>query len=153
MEYCDNGELFEYIVKKIIMDYDIYRLEKLYTLFLNKTKVISFHGVADTLVSINDKLAFLANINNSSVEIIGQRRVNDIFRSCNHGLDADFLKMFEYVLRNYNTKMDRSVLFFEDKFIETNNCSYKIDNSDGIPIMYCSPKYEYPFDILSKIKL
>lgn len=149
----DKSEIlrFDYIVSKFLMDKDIYDLNKLYEMFKNEAFIISFHGVADNLISINDKLPFLANINNSSVEIIGPKRVNNMVKSYGHGLDADFLSMFDYVIRRYNTKCGQSVFKFEDRTFETMFCSYRIENGDSIPILYAMPKYDFPFEKIKNI--
>lgn len=131
---------FDYIISQFIFDREIYDLMKLYELFENEAKIISFHGCADTLIDINRKLEFLVGIKNASVELIGPKRVNDTFKSYDHGLGADFLKMFDYVMSRYHTNVSRSVLRFEERLFKTQRASYSIDNSDGIPILYCVPK-------------
>lgn len=131
---------FKYITSEIIFDRDIYKLEKMYSLFENKTSVLSFHGVGDNLIAINDKLNFIMGIKNSSVEIIGPQRTDDVFKSYRHGLDADFIKMFAYVLNRYKTNVNYQVLNFDDRHFETEYAVYYIDNSDGIPVLYCNSK-------------
>lgn len=131
---------FDYYISKIIFDREIYLLNYLYELIENKAKIISFHGIADDFISINDKLNFLLNIKNSSIEIIGPKKLDEAFKAYTHGLNSDFLKMFNYVNNRYKTNLDQSVLLFEDRSFETRVASYVIDNSDGIPILYCNPK-------------
>ncbi len=136
-----NSELrFSYIIGNIIFDREIYYLEKMYRKFLNEARIISFHGGGDNLISINDKLTFLSDINNSSIEVFGKGRVNEVFKSCAHGLGADFLKMFDYVYNKYITNSQKTVLKFEDRIFETSKAQYRIDNSDGIPVLYIIPR-------------
>lgn len=133
---------FDYILRNIIFDRDIYNLQVMYKLFNNSTRIISFHGTADNLVSINDKLVFIADTKNASIEIIGSNRIDEAFRSCGHGLDADFLKMFDYVMERYRTNACKPTLAFDDRVFETKYAVYGIDNSDGIPVLYCTLKQQ-----------
>lgn len=133
---------FDYLLKKIIFDRDIYNLQVMYKLFDNSTRIITFHGTADDLVSINDKLTFIADTKNTSIEVIGSARIDDIFKSNGHGLEADFLKMFDYVMEHYKTNTDKAALSFENRMFETKYAKYSIDNSDGIPVLYCTLKQQ-----------
>lgn len=140
----------DYLIKNIIMDREIYNLRIMYPK-INETRIISFHGVDDTLISVNDKVNFLCGVRNTSIELIGKSRIdNKIFNSSTHGLGADFLELFRYVLRNYKLESQNTVLKFRDRIFETQYASYKIDNEDGIPILYCTPKYDYQYDKLAE---
>jgi hypothetical protein len=59
--------------------------------------------------------------------------------------------MFDYVLGRYKTQANHPVLKFENRAFETAFASYEINNDDGIPILYCIPKYEYPYDFITKL--
>jgi hypothetical protein len=72
--------------------------------------------------------------------VFGKGRVNEVFKSCAHGLGADFLKMFDYVYNKYITNSQKTVLKFEDRIFETSKAQYRIDNSDGIPVLYIIPR-------------
>ena len=142
---------FHYIISEIILDEEIYDLNKRYNAFTNAANIISFYGISDNLVEISDKAFFLSQIQNSSLEIVNIGRVdNRMFFSTGHGLGADFLEMFRYVMKRYNTSSDENrLLFFERKF-ETEKCSYEICIEEGIPILFCTPKYDYDFSLLER---
>ncbi len=131
---------FSYIIKNIVQDRDIYCLESLYAMIDNKANIFSAHGIEDRLSPVADKIVFLSEVKNSSIEVIGPGRVNEFFQSCEHGLSADFIKMFDYVYHKYITRVEFAVLCFSDRVFETKYARYEIDNSDGIPILYCTLK-------------
>ncbi len=143
--YCGGQEnifetTFNYLIKQLVQDLDIYSLGNLYALIDNKAKIFSAHGLADSLSPLPDKIVFLSEVKNSSIEVIGPGRVNEVFRSCEHGLDADFIKMFDYVYHRYDLRVEYAAFCFADRVFETKNAKYEIDNSDGIPILYCTLK-------------
>lgn len=87
-----------------------------------------------------DVISDLYNPKNTSIEVIGSARIDDIFKSNGHGLEADFLRMFDYVMEHYKTNTDKAALNFENRMFETRYAKYSIDNSDGIPVLYCTLK-------------
>lgn len=144
-----NGTIFHYIISEIVMDEEIYDLKKRYAGFENTANIVSFYGLTDNLVSLNDKAFFVSQVRNAAIEIINGARVDGkVFKSTDHGLDADFLEMFGYVVRRYNTSSEKECLNFAENRFETDKCAYEICIEEGIPILYCSPKYDYDFDRL-----
>lgn len=146
-----NNIRFNYLIHHINMDAQIYDSKYLYSLNKNKAFIVSFHGVADTLVSINEKISFASKIDNMSIEVIGEDRVDHVmFNHAGHGLGADFLKLFCYAMKKYRTQADEIVLRFEDRDFATENAEYHIRNEDGIPILYYHLLKEYDYDGLSR---
>lgn len=130
---------FDYLVKKVIDDLEIFDIENLYSKFSNKSKVISYHGVDDNLINCKDKFEFCKNANNCTYIEISQEDVDGIvFKSTKHGLDADFIELFDYTMNNlpfefekdYNIDLQNRVVF------QTSKHKYIIDYTDIIPKIY-----------------
>ena len=144
-----NNQRFHYIISELVMDEEIYDLKRRYATFDNTAGIVSFFGLSDNLVSINDKVSFISQVKNASIEIINGARIDrKVFYSTDHGLNADFLEMFRYVMKRYNTSSEKECLKFTESAFETSKCSYEICMEEGVPILYCTPKYNYDFDKL-----
>ncbi len=143
---------FDYLISKIVMDSQIYDLNFLYRSLNNTCHIISFHGMDDHNVApIADKISFSSTVKNMSIELISKSRVDNIrFRSTDHGLDADFIELFAYVMSNYHTESRENVLSFEDRVFNTQSAEYSIENEYGIPILFYSLKTPYDFNKLSE---
>lgn len=71
-------------------------LEAVYKDFDNEAKIISFQGANDNLIDYTIKRKLINQVSNAEFLLIGEKEVDGhIFKSNRHGLDADFLKMFE----------------------------------------------------------
>ncbi len=144
-----NNQRFHYIISELVMDEEIYDLKRRYATFDNTAGIVSFFGLSDNLVSINDKVSFISQVKNASIEIINGARIDrKVFFSTDHGLNADFLEMFRYVMKRYNTSSEKECLTFTESAFETSKCTYEICMEEGVPILYCTPKYNYDFDKL-----
>ena len=100
---------FDYLAKKIIKDTKILDLKWLYSNFENNCNIISYHGITDELISYLDKKEFCNNIKKCKYQEISENKIdNVIFKSTSHGLDADFIKLFEYTMRNGDIKFEKS---------------------------------------------
>lgn len=126
--------IFKYMIATIPIDTGIYDINKLYTGFKNKAKIISFHGANDKLISLCDKEKFILSVTNAIIEVIHESNVNDMFGSSEHGLQADFLKVFGYVCNKYSEfTIKKTEEKFYENVVETDTHYYKIDMSLGIP--------------------
>ena len=152
--FGDSPIVFHYLIKDIVMDKDIYNLQYLYHIRgINKANVVAFHGVGDELSPITDKLMLALQNDRFSLEAIGEERIdNRRFKSITHGLNADFLEVFDYVIKRYKTVADESVLKFNNQSFETERCKYWIDVSSGIPQLFYDPLFEYDFSSLDMYK-
>lgn len=100
---------FDYLAKKIIKDTKILNLKWLYSNFENNCNIICYHGTTDKLISYLDKKEFCNNIKKCKYQEISENKIdNVIFKSTSHGLDADFIKLFEYTMRNGDIKFEKS---------------------------------------------
>jgi len=127
---------FEYLAKTIDYDEELLYLPLLYKKFHNNCKIICYHGTDDNLISNIDKKNFAKNINNLIYNEISPSRVDgQIFRSTQHGLNADFIKMFDYAMKT-------DVSFPKQKSISLNNVLYRtkkniyyFDYNNLVPIL------------------
>ncbi|WP_338627164.1 DUF2920 family protein [Clostridium baratii] len=138
-----NGEtvlnfVFDYIARDIIDDHQIIDLEYIYNGFSNKAKILSFHGEKDHLISLEDKRNFIKKLDNAELIRIGEDNLQsykDIFKNYKHGLGADFLKLFEYLVEEYNLLSIETNNTGEIKnlYIETDLYRYIFDYSNDFP--------------------
>lgn len=137
-----NGNLeavisFDYLARKIPQDREFLDLNNLYMQFNNKCRIISFQGVTDTLVNRWEKRSFCRRLNNCSyIEITPENVEGIVFKSTNHGLDADFIALFDHVMKNF------SLTFHQKEKIDLSSIIYKsekwqyiIDYSKGLPVV------------------
>ncbi|ANY68726.1 hypothetical protein BBD42_21350 [Paenibacillus sp. BIHB 4019] len=98
-----NGVEFTFLARKVVIFPELYDLRILYSNFENKAKIISYHGEDDALEPIERKEALVGHIDNCIFNRINKKDLNTDgpFGSTGHGLKADFLKMFDYVISNY----------------------------------------------------
>lgn len=116
---------FDYLAKKLVNDSQILELEFLYSKFQNSCNIISYHGTTDNLIKYEAKSAFCKKVSNCYLQKISQNKVdNVVFKSTNHGLDADFKKLFEASLskriisfdKGTELELDDEVIFMTDKY-------------------------------------
>lgn len=82
-----------------------------------------------------DKVVLKNIINHFSYNEIDETRVdNKIFKSNQHGLDADYLELFNLVIKEYNFK-SRIINKSDMVVYETQKNSYHIDYSNKIPFI------------------
>ncbi|SFC60845.1 DUF2920 family protein [Clostridium uliginosum] len=127
---------FDYLAKKLHIDKELLNLQHIYSNFKNTCKIICYHGVTDNLISNFEKKDFCKMVENCQYNEISLDKIDGyIFKSTNHGLDADFLKLFHFA---YNkVKMDFKRNNFIDLqnnvIIKTNNGEYLINYDDILP--------------------
>lgn len=151
-----SGEkrVFEYKIGDIIMDSHIYDLVRMYSYNKdNNARIVCFHGLDDELALLSEKILMVSCLQNSSIEIIGDHRIDGtVYKSSEHGLGADFIELFRYAYERYNTKSNTAVLRYSERKFETNNVKYHIKmEDDNIPILYYTPKYNYSYEKLNDI--
>ncbi|NRT22551.1 hypothetical protein B0H69_003928 [Clostridium beijerinckii] len=127
---------FDYFAKRINLNTDYLQLSNLYKNIDNSCIIISYHGTNDNLALLDDKVNELSNINNVTLNIISDINLEDsIFKNTNHGLGADFIKLFDFFYKKYVTDITHnSLLNFENNTI-LNGSNLEIDYTNGIPIV------------------
>lgn len=127
---------FDYLAKRLIKDIELLNLPYLYSKFENKCKIISYHGTADNLINCQDKSAFCSKIRNCIYNEISQDEVDNIvFKSTNHGLDSDFIELFNYTINNFNIDFEKhTTIDLQNEIIyETSKYKYVIDYRNIVP--------------------
>ncbi|MFD3157499.1 DUF2920 family protein [Haloimpatiens sp. FM7330] len=130
---------FDYLAKKIDYDRELIYLPKLYSKFINNCNIISYHGTTDSLITNIDKRKFCLSIEKCLYNEISNDKVDGvIFKSTNHGLDADFLELFKYTINNlekFNIEIGKSNCFKLDDYvkIKTQKQEYLIDYTNVLP--------------------
>lgn len=127
---------FDYLAKKIIKDKEILNLNNIYSNFHNDSIIVSYHGTSDELVSCKDKKTFCEKVNNCTYVEINEPKVdNIIFKSTKHGLDSDFIKLFDYTMDNFDVKFEKGNRFDlpNQVVFQTSQHKYIIDYEDIIP--------------------
>lgn len=126
---------FNYFASQREYDEGILFLPLLYQQVDNKCKIECFHGTTDSLISHIEKRDFCRGIKDCHYNEVDINDIDDvIFKSTNHGLDADFLKLFDYVFKNTTFERGHEISQRTVSF-ETNRANYLIDYRDGIPMM------------------
>lgn len=117
---------FQYLAKETCPDKQILTLPSLYKQFKNNCNIISFHGVTDELVNHLEKRNFINSIPKANYYEVSEYRLDGrIFNSTNHGLGADFLELFAYVMDElYN---EQWINPSSDKFSLPDNTSYRTE--------------------------
>lgn len=128
---------FDYLANRLPYDQEILFLPSLYKKFHNKTTIITFQGTTDNLINHNGKKNFCESINASIYNEISNDKIDGkVFKSTNHGLDADFLKLFDYVMDNQLVSNKKTtVIDIPSVEFETSKYRYLFNYSSGVPIM------------------
>ncbi|MFC3799880.1 DUF2920 family protein [Cohnella sp. GCM10012308] len=130
--------IFDYLAKKIVTkDRKILSLPFLYNNLNKFCQIHSFHGSADTLITFGEKRKFCNGVRNCFLHEITESKVdNQIFKSNSHGLDADFLLLFDYVMTELDVRFGHGTeIMIENHEIRTDMFTYHFDYSNKIPIL------------------
>jgi hypothetical protein len=124
----------DYIASKTskLKDNDLLDLRFLYNSFKNNSEIISFHGINDTLVKESEKSTFCRGVNNCTYSYIDQKDVDGmVFKSTTHGLDADFLLLFDKVVGNKKFN-ERDNVYLDEYRFHTKEKEYIFDYRSGL---------------------
>lgn len=135
MNICIN-----YFVASMKERVDVFNLQQLYADFKNRCNIVSYHGVDDELLDYKEKEVFCHDIAKCSLQIISEQEVDGMmFKSTKHGLDADFLKLFDFAMSEQrfskkksggrNIEIEDSVEFATDLY------QYTVNYSSGLPVI------------------
>lgn len=125
---------FDYIVKQLLQDKKALSLHSLYKRFKNGAYIYSCIGTTDNLVDVQDKRKSLSGVNNVAFEIIDSTKVDGvIFKSTNHGLDADFLELVDYVLAKKPTHINKNKKMMQ-YYVASSQTRLNVDYSNGLPV-------------------
>ncbi|WP_252233970.1 DUF2920 family protein [Clostridium sp. ZS1] len=127
---------FDYLAKKIDIDKELLNLQHVYSNLKNTCKIICYHGVTDSLISNFQKKDFCKTVENCEYNEISLDEVDgDIFKSTNHGLNADFFKLFDVTYNKVNKEFEKgNVIDLQNQvIIKTNNGEYLMNYDDILP--------------------
>lgn len=127
--------LYSYKVKDMSSKIIGLRIRNLYKYLDNTCKIVVYHGINDKLISLEHKYEEVKNIKNINFNVISEDKVDGvIFKSTLHGLDADFIKLFE---KFYKDNCIDFSLREDINICDTVNIAegYFIDYTSGIPIV------------------
>lgn len=128
---------FDYMAKNLDLDHDLYNLNYLYGNFKNKSKIISFHGIKDSLVSFKEKQKLSSKVKKFELNKVTEKNIDHFkFNSTKHGLGADFLNLFDYTINkddffiNNDKDIGHSLIQFK-----TPRSSLIINHTKGLPLV------------------
>lgn len=125
---------FDYFAKEFIEDKHSLNLFNLYHDFNNVAKIISFQGNNDNLINHLEKEKLIKSIPGTKFILVDEKRVDgQIFKSNKHGLDADFLTMFDCGVKELGVHLNDIDLSTKYE-ITLSNTMIQVDYSRGLPI-------------------
>ena len=128
---------FDYLARSIVKDQEMLSLPSLYKNFKNQCQIICFHGINDNFNNFFEKEKFCRDVNRCTFKSISEKEVDGkIFKSSNHGLDADFLELFDFAYKQYSgeAKKDNLLSLLPISYM-SNNTQYYFTYNTGIPIV------------------
>jgi len=126
---------FDYLASRLRFDKEILYLPHLYQKFDNRCNIVCYHGTTDNLISHVEKKQFCDQVANTTYHEISPERVDGkVFKSTNHGLDADFLHMFKLAMKD-RTFEHGTDLRLEPVTIQTKSHRYSITYESGVPLL------------------
>ena len=129
--------IFKYLVTKIIFDPSLWNLNFLYSQNRPKCNIVSFHGSDDSLVNLKEKQKLIKSINGVFYEVNPKNIDIEVFKTTTHGLGADYIKLFDYYMKNKLFTHKKS-LSMDNVKILTNKATYEINYDNLVPIFVVS---------------
>lgn len=125
---------FDYIAKNVLVDWDALNLNYLYKEFNNGAYIYSYLGTTDFLVDVNAKKTSIEHLDYVEFYLIDSDKLDgEIFKSTNHGLDANFIKMLESVLEGKNNHKNSNPKELTYTFLSSKT-KINADYSNGLPL-------------------
>ncbi|MBY0223486.1 MULTISPECIES: DUF2920 family protein [Sporosarcina] len=125
---------FDYLAKEVVTDKKALSLNTLYDNFNNHAKMIVFQGTNDSLIDYRLKEKVVSKIENSIFVLVDVKDIdNQIFKSNMHGLDADFLNMFEWALEKMGDYENEQTMKRIDE-IQLSNTKITVNYNHGLPV-------------------
>lgn len=123
--------IYKYLISDIFKNDKIFSIDRVYKNFKNKCKITVYHGAGDSLVSLQEKKDGIDSIENIVVNEVDCKMIDGkLFTSIEHGLGADFLKLFD---KYYNSiQFDKGDKLVFDNIINLYDY-FIIDYTKGIP--------------------
>lgn len=134
--------IFNYLAKSIVEDFEILHLPNLYKNMNNQCNILSYHGSEDGMITIDHKKSFCTELNNCKLfEITPDSVDHKIFGSSAHGLQADYVLLFDHVIKQPYFKFQyKDNIHVKNQTIETSLYRYHFDYSNHLPVLNINPK-------------
>jgi len=125
---------FDYLAKKYIEDQMALNLFSVYNGFNNCAKIIAYQGNDDNLVNHVEKENLIQSLSNAKFILVDESKVDHvIYKSNKHGLNADFLNMFEYSLQQLGNF--ENIIELSSKYeLILSNTKIQVNYSEGLPV-------------------
>lgn len=125
---------YNYIVRDILEDKESLSLKSLYSKFDNGAYIYSLIGTSDHLVNVNDKHNFSISVSNYFLNIIDEDKVDgEVFKTTQHGLDADFLILFEQCMNQmpeFENELNLEMIYS----VKSNETELLVDFTADLPL-------------------
>lgn len=133
-------KVHHYMVSDMKIDRECYDLRKLYRGFKNKAQIIVYHGADDTMIPLEEKRAFLNEINQVHLHVVTREMTQEgVFSSSSHSLGADLLELFQISRKEWSSFSERKNISRKEQQRNKTFCTkkfcYEVDWSKGIPIL------------------
>jgi Protein of unknown function (DUF2920) len=126
---------FDYLCRGLRLDNDALDLNNLYDGFNNQAQIYSIHGIDDKLVNYAEKRTFVNKVDISTFKLITSKEIDrKVFFSTSHGLQADFLELFNDIIPRINFTKKQDDVTVNTQINGKQKC-YKTDFSSGLPVM------------------
>lgn len=134
LKYENYQIIFRYLVHDLVQDTECYNLQYLYAQMSNRCRIIAFHGINDRLVDFSTKKTMINRIPHALFYPVYSEDIweDGAFRSTGHGLDADFIKVFEAVMDNYQFPPKEGMLPKKVQY-QTKMARYEVSYESGLP--------------------
>jgi len=136
--------VFDYKAREYIEDFEILNLNNLYSQINNKADIVCYNGTNDHLVNIDEKKKFIEKLPNSKFYEINDNNIDGvIFQNNKHGLGANFLKLFDEVMNEYEIRFEKDNDFpiMDNIYFSSDRYHYIVDYRGDIPRLTRAKKH------------
>ncbi len=116
---------------------NLYDLSFLYQSIENRCKIIALQGTEDTMVSAEEKEAWISNLENAQLLMIHPDEVDGVLcKNADHGLGLDFFELFKTLMPSLDNIIGQTKLeinFPKELTIGNGNICIKIGYENGLP--------------------
>ncbi|AXH98464.1 DUF2920 family protein [Sporosarcina sp. PTS2304] len=131
---------FDYLAKRILSSDYSFNLSDLYDGFDNQAKIVVFQGTNDNLIDHYQKEQIVKTIPHARLVLVSEEQVDgEVFKSNTHGLNADFLNMFQLAYKEFSTEEVKRK-YTDNTLVKIGNREIKVNYSQGLPIFSVSFK-------------
>ncbi|QOV10522.1 DUF2920 family protein [Viridibacillus arvi] len=126
---------FDYLAKQVISDKAALSLFSVYENFENGALIKSYLGTNDNLVNISSKKSSISHLKFVDFKVIDDSKVDGkIFKSTGHGLDADFIELFNYSMSKDSAVHKNAIEKQTEYEITLSKTHIFVDYSYGLPL-------------------